>query len=526
MATSSSELLQKKYFQDFSGGNNSFVGVRQIKDNESSDSANCDFLGKGAIANRTGYTQIGTQVNYNSGVMGMGELHTTTLHQLLTFKSNGGAVVLSYSVDGGSWTDVAGTTFVNKNIDGCQAHSNFYVGNGSDTMKHWDGTQWNVTTNGTLGYYPVDYAWRLWVIDEQYPDRLNFSGTYTDQMAGGSGGSATDKYADFSDTHAGWISFGFGTGEEIMGIRRFKTGLYVFCRNSVWSVTPASSVDTFTVSLVTKAIGCVSGRSIAQVGEDLYFAADDGIYSLGDVANFVGVVRSTVKSGKVQQIFLNMTAANKAKLVGEFFKFKYHLFYSKNGTANDSCLVFDTRYGGWLDWTNMAASEAIVYLDSTNNQSLVFGNPINSCVYTLYSGSTDAGTAISSYWTSKSFDYALPDITKLFMDSTFIFGALQGTVSVQTIFDDSQVTATKSISQGRPQGGFGRDPFGRMPFGKSTNTVTITNYVGTPLRMRAKGQKFAIQYKVSSNGSWRLDAISQTYIPFNHYKFNSLYKIN
>jgi len=518
--------LQKTYYADFSGGQNSFIGVRQIQDNESPDASNCDFLGKGGIGNRQGYTQIGTPATYTSGVAGMGELHTASLHQLLAFKSNGASVVLSYSTDGGSWTNVTGTTFQNKSINGVEAANNFYIGNGADTMQHWDGAAWNVTTNGTIGYLPVYYNNRIWLIDDVYPDRLNFSGQYMESTAGGSGTSPTSKLGDFSDASSGWVSFKFGSGAEITGLRVFKNALYVFLRDSIYSVVPATSANTFTISLVTNAIGCVSARSIAQVGEDLYFAADDGVYSLGDVANFVGVVRSTAISGKIQQLFVGMTAANKAKLVGEFYRFKYHLFYSVGGTVNDSCFTYDTRYKGWLNWTNMSASEAMVYISSDNTQSIVFGHPTSSSVYTMYSGSTDDGATISSYWYSKSFDQTLPDIVKLFMDSTFVFGTLSGTVNVYAIFNDSQVTAPKSISQGRPQGGFGRDKFGLLPLGDATNTLTITNYVGQPLRMRAKGQKFAIQYKITSSGIWRLDTITQTFIPFTHYKFNSTYKIN
>lgn len=523
--TPKENILNKKYYVDFSGGNNSFVGPRQIKDNESPDSANCDFMGKGGIGNRQGYEEIQSPTTYTSGIKGMGQLHTASIHQLLAFKTNGANVVLSYSVDGSTWTNYTTDTFQNRSISGCQAHNNFYIGNGADTMKHWTGTAWVTTTNGTPGYFPTDYGQRLWVIDETYPDRLNFSGVYSDQLL--TGGALKDKYADFSDATAGWIALGFGTGEEIVGLRSFKNALYVLCRNSVWSLTPHSSTaDSFIITKITTAVGCVSAKSIAQVGEDIFFAADDGVYSLGDVANYAGVIRSTVKSGRIEKVFTAMTAQMKANLVGVFYGFKYHLFYSVGGTVNDSCYVYDTRYGGWLNWTNMSAHSALVYRDSNNATSLVFGHPTTSSVYTMYSGATDAGTAISSYWYSKSFDYELSDVTKLFMDSTFLFGGLNGTVTVSTIFNDFEVSSTKSISQARPQGGMGRDKFGLMPFGDSTNTLTIVNFVGQPLRMRARGQKFAIQYKVSASSSWRLDGISQTYIPFSHYKFNSLYKIS
>ena len=93
-------------------------------------------------------------------------------------------------------------------------------------------------------------------------------------------------------------------------------------------------------------------------------------------------------------------------------------------------------------------------------------------------------------------------------------------------FDDSLIGATSTIYQGTPQGGFGRDAIGRMSFGDATNEITITNIIHKPQRIRAKGQKFAIKYKISSSDVWQLDNISQTYIPFDHYKFPSYLKLN
>lgn len=515
----------KKYRADFAGGVNVYLGVRQIKDSESPDATNCDFKGKGGIGNREGYTKIGSADTYTSGVKGMAAFHTTAKHQLIAFRTNNSNVVLSHSTDGGSWTNVTTDTFASLQMDTCQAFGYLFTGNGSDVMKHWDGTNWNTTTNGTKGYCPTYYNKRIWVIDEESKDRLNFSGQTGSSGTGAAATETFNKLGDFADATSGYITFEPGSGKEITGLRIFKDSLYVFLRDSIYKIVPhASSANTFVITQITSSVGCVAPRSICQVEEDIYFASDDGVYALGEVANYTSV-RTTNKSGKIQEVFTNMTAANKAKMVGEYFNFKYHLFYSLGGTENDSCYVYDVRYGGWQDWRNMAANDAVLYTDSTNNTQLYFGHPTNAEVYKMYSGTDDAGTSIQSTWYSKSFDDELPDITKIYFDHTFIFGALNGTATVSVIFDDYQVSSTKSLSQTRPQGGFGRDPFGRQPFGDATNTVTVTNYVGLPLRIRAKDQKFAVQYKITSSGSWRLDQITTTYIPLPHEKFRSDLKL-
>ena len=120
----------------------------------------------------------------------------------------------------------------------------------------------------------------------------------------------------------------------------------------------------------------------------------------------------------------------------------------------------------------------------------------------------------------------MPDVTKLFLDSTFVFGDINGTLNISIIFNDELVSASTTITQARSQGGFGYGAFGSNAFGKTGTVTDVTVYANTPLRKRAKGQKFSVQYKVECvGGSWSIDAVSQTFIPFGHYKFPSSGKL-
>jgi hypothetical protein len=520
------QKIEKSIRKDWTGGLNPYLGVRQIKDNESPDMANCDFYGKGGVGSRLGYTKVGTTSTYTTAGWGLGTLHTNTYHQMLKFIDNGVNVVLATSTDGAAWSNVTGTTFVQKNIDGCQAAGSFYIGNGSDAMKHWDGAAWNVTTNGTLGYYPTFYNNRIWVVDETYPERINFSGQWGASDNAESGGTTSSTLGSFSDATAGWISFRYGSGTRVKGLKVFKNALYVFLSDAIYSVAPASAADTFTVTLITNSVGCVSHRSIAQVEEDLMFAADDGVYSLGEVANYTSV-RTTNKSAKVIEIFNALDGGAKAELCAEYYNFKYHLFYSSDNTTNNACIVYDIRYKGWMKWTGMNGMAATLYEDSNGDITLNFLDAGNAEVYEMYSGSTDNGTDISSYYYTKSFDEDLPDTLKVYFDHTFIFQTLNGTVSLRVIYNDLEVAVTKSFSQLNPIGGMARQPMGYGAMGIVLNGDTsVTNYIGTPRRFRSSKKRFAVQYKISSSDQWQLDTITTTFKPLSHYSFPSLYKLN
>jgi len=510
------DTLNKRIRDDFAGGCNYFLGVRQIKDNESPNAINCDFKGRSGVGNREGYTEVGSVADSREAIYGMAYFRTSSVRQAIKFASNGTNVAL-YHYSGSSWTAVTTSTFTDTtNVDSCQAGNKLYTGNGTDVMRDWSGSAWADTTNGTKGYYPTYYDKRLWIVDETNLDTLNFSGQYA---------TSSSKLGDFVDATAGTVTFEPGSGAVIKGLISFKDKLYVFLDNAIYRLSPASSANTFTVVLVTRSVGCVSHRSITQVSEDVYFAGDDGVYSLGEVANYVEV-RATNLSARMQTIFDNLSGANKSKLVGEYFNFKYHLFYSLYGTNNDSCIAYDTRYKGWQDWRNMAANDTTIYVDSSDVRHFLFGTPTTGEVFEMYEGTDDNGANITSTWYSKSFDENYPDTTKLYIHTTPLFTQLSGSLTFSVIFDDTEVSATATITQQTPQGGYGRGTYGRYAYGAAENAITVTQTVNKPQRLKAKGKYFAIQYKVTSTSSWQLNNITQTMIPFDHYKFNALYKLN
>jgi len=120
--------IDKRYRDNFAGGANLYLGVRQIKDNESPDMTNCDFYGKGGVGNRQGYSIIGAaDATNNDGVVGMSSLHTASIHQMLRFCKNGATdVKMEHSTDGAAWTQVADVFAASLNVDTCQAASKVY----------------------------------------------------------------------------------------------------------------------------------------------------------------------------------------------------------------------------------------------------------------------------------------------------------------------------------------------------------------------------------------------------------------
>ena len=521
--------LVPRYRSDFSGGVNLYLGPRQIQDNESPSAVDCDFKGSTGVGSRLGYAQIGSVVNARTIGRGMSEFHKNGVDQAIRFADNGVNTSLAYST-GSTWTDVTSITLTSGlEIDCIQAESKLYICNGTDALLAWDGATLTNPANGKIGLYPTYFDKRIWVVDPTNRDTVSFC------IQAGDPGTGL-VFPDFVTTGAtnqvskpGTITLLEGAGLRITGTVVFKDSLYLFTGrgkyNSIWKVATTATANAYSVTLITASVGCVSHRSITPVDNDLMFADDFGVFTLGEVGTFASI-RTTNKSLRVQKVFDSLTGTTKQKLVGKFFNYKYHLFYSLYGSNNDSVIPYDIRYSAWQDWRNIAADEATLYTDANGTRHLYFLEPTTGIVHELYSGTTNNGVAITSTWYSKSFDESSPDLMKLYLDHTFVFGLLTGTVTITVIFNDSQTQAPVTLTQQSPQGGFGRGAFGQQAFGREKNTITVASVVNVPQRLKAKGQKFAVQYSISTTGSWRLDTITSALIPFGHFKFPSANKLN
>lgn len=82
-----------------------------------------------------------------------------------------------------------------------------------------------------------------------------------------------------------------GTADFIVGLHSFSDDqLLIFNRNSIHTITSTIKISEAVTSLVTGEIGCVAKDSIVQVGGNLFFLSDSGIYgaSFQDLYNLRG----------------------------------------------------------------------------------------------------------------------------------------------------------------------------------------------------------------------------------------------
>ena len=151
------------------------------------------------------------------------------------------------------------------------------------------------------------------------------------------------------------LRFNAGTSDFTVGIKSFTDDtVLVFNRNSIHSVKQAGTQVPVS-TLLTNEIGCVARKTIIQVGKNIYFLSDSGVYSLEFFEEFNLRGSQTPLSESVSKTIdrINQSAIDKSCAV--YFNNRYYLALPlDNSTFNNAVLIYNFITKSWesLDFVN------------------------------------------------------------------------------------------------------------------------------------------------------------------------------
>ena len=154
--------------------------------------------------------------------------------------------------------------------------------------------------------------------------------------------------------------FNAGASDFTVGVVSFtEDSILVFNKNSIYRVSGTTNPVNSTSQILTNEIGCLSRKSIAQVGKNVFFLSDNGVYSLEflDEYNLRGT--QTPLSEPIQSTIdrINQDAADKA--VGVYFDNRYYLAVPLDGNDFNSHIIiynFLTKQWESVDKINSKAN--------------------------------------------------------------------------------------------------------------------------------------------------------------------------
>ena len=163
--------------------------------------------------------------------------------------------------------------------------------------------------------------------------------------------------SDTYDQIYGQYRFNAGTADFNVALHSFSDDkLLVFNRNSVHLVGGAGA--NATVQLITNEVGCVARQSIVQVGNNILFLSDNGVYGANfqDLYNLRGneVPLSSSINPTIQRI--NREVWDKS--VGVYFDNRYYLAVPLDGSqVNNAILIFNFINKQWESIDTTAADD-------------------------------------------------------------------------------------------------------------------------------------------------------------------------
>jgi hypothetical protein len=206
----------------------------------------------------------------------------------------------------------------------------------------------------------------------------------------------------------------FKVDDEITGLKVFRDDLFIFCETRIFKLTGSSS-SNFTVSDVTRDIGCINGDTIQEFAGDLIFLGPDGLRTIAGTARIGDVELGTISSN-VQSIFNdNIASASEFDSVVITDKTQYRIFFTKssvgeNQTKGVICVLKGQKFEfSEIQGIRPACTDSFV---SEGNVIVLHGAYSTGYIYRQESGNTFDGTTILGRYRSPDLTFNDPGIRK------------------------------------------------------------------------------------------------------------------
>lgn len=407
--------------QNFSRGLVTVKPDHLLEEGETPNAVNIDFSRSvGRLTKRRGYSVLYTALGGTNPVCGLTEFVTAAGVATVVAAVNNDVYKLSGA---GTWTSIFTGTFAGTRVNFATFNDLLIIVGGSITTQKWTGSGSSANLGGTPPSnvkYVKTHRNRLWMANSSAgKSRLHYSAL----------GNAED-WTTAGD--AGYIDIGKDDGEQITGLASVGPYMVVFKQNSTW-VLKNGSPTTFTVTQISKAVGCVAPQSVVECEQFALFLSNSGVYA----ANQDGVA---LMSYNIQPDFDSMSNATKALAVGGRIRTQYWLSTDSDAdNLNDTAYVLDYVYGIWGKYSNKKENAYYTRQDGT----LISGSHDSQAVIRKHDDTTnDNGSAITLTYDSPGYEFDDWARRKQMHDIILKTNAITGKTIVVSHYVDGVLQAT------------------------------------------------------------------------------------
>ena len=356
------------------------------------------------------------------------------------------------------------------------------------------------TTAGPIAKYVTTHKDKLILGNIQgYPSRISWSG----------GGVNVDKFN--WRYGGGYIDIDKDAGDEVKGLTEYQDTIIVFKERSVWQVTLAAQDELVipTVKMIVRGVGAVSHRSIQHVENDIFFLSRKGVFTLGNEANYLNVLRTNELSARIRPIFATLTPIQLEGACAVYQDSKYRISFAAGGISKNSKeVVYDRERLAWVGPNTYPATPGVyeVYYDTNNEEHLIWGDSNDTMVTDMSSAySNDKGVKIQTALLTKktSFDnpFRFKKIKNLYSNWRNVFGTPFVNIILETREGAVGSAQTFSITASNAGVGWGFDRWGTVQWGNTSGAGNAAGSNDLAKRTRINKVGRTIQVAISTSGN-------------------------
>ena len=406
------EGLQKVKIDDFSGGQNSFYLSDIIEMNQGESMKNIILNKKGQLSKRTGQTLF-IASNSTTAFRGIGRFDPDQNTSYMMVASPPSVIRAESSST--SWTEINSGYSQSAGYDTefIQANNNLFVFNGQDATSWYDGSVYYKGTSGGSTSPPTATT-AAWLNNYLF---LGGNPTHTDWIY------VSDNLTPTIFTVASNImKINTGDGQAVKRLETFREKeIIVYKERSIFlmDISGTTMITDWTVTPISKSVGCVAPRSVVSLGNDQWFLSSEPYAVRSLVRSQFDKILVDMVSTPIQDIFngtgtitINKTQISKSCAI--LYDNKYLLAIpTGTSTINNTVCVFDFITNSWYIIDGWYPAEWVVFNDNLYYIDANIGSVIQCFTGTTGDiGNISASTptvAIEYEYISKSIDFDNPE---------------------------------------------------------------------------------------------------------------------
>jgi len=356
------------------------------------------------------------------------------------------------------------------------------------------------TTLGPIAKYVIIHKDKLILGNlDSFPSRISWSG----------GGSNIDKFN--WRYGGGYVDIDKDAGDAVKGLIEFQDKIIVFKERSIWEVTLSTSGSLVipSVKMIVRGVGAVSHKTIRHVENDVFFLSRKGVFTLGNEANFLNVLRTNELSARVRPIFSLLSNTQLDKACAIYHNNKYRLAFPMGSSdVNTKEIVYDRERLAWMGPNTYPAVPGVyaIYYDGSGKENLVWGDSTDNFV-TEYSDAyaNDKGVKIQTTLLTKKTAFNNPFkfkmVRNIYSNWRNIFGSPFVNIILETREGAVGSAGTFTISASNAGVGWGFDNFGTNRFGTSAGVgnAAASNDMVKQTRINKVGRTCQIEITTTGN---------------------------